>query len=115
MNSAHQIIGLIVMFFTLAQFGLGMSHHRIYKRSHQATIFGRIHLYLGPLVLILGAVNGFSGFSLASEGNANIWYGVVVGVITISLVAALFWANRRRSRANMQRCTSETELNEHAG
>lgn len=59
-------------------------------------MFGRVHLYLGPLVLILGAINGFLGFDFAGEDDDNIWYGVIVGVIFLALVMALFWARRRR-------------------
>jgi len=95
-NSAHQIIGLIVVLFALVQFTLGMFHHRLYKRHQRPTMFGRVHLYLGPFVLIIGAINGFLGFKFADEDNDNIWYGVIVGVVFVALVAALIWARRRR-------------------
>jgi CDP-diglyceride synthetase len=95
-NSAHQIIGLIVILFVLVQFSLGMLHHRLYKRSQQPTTFGRIHRYIGFPVLLFGAIDGFLGFDLADEDHANIWYGVIVGVMLLALAVALFWARRRR-------------------
>ncbi|KAK7187970.1 hypothetical protein DPSP01_003144 [Paraphaeosphaeria sporulosa] len=95
-NSAHQIIGLIVVLFALVQFTLGMRHHRVYVRSQRPTTFGRIHRYIGPPLLLLGAINGFLGFNLAGEDDDNIWYGVIVGVIIVALAGSLFWARRRR-------------------
>ncbi|KAF2469130.1 CBD9-like protein, partial [Lindgomyces ingoldianus] len=60
-NSAHQILGLFVVVFTIAQFTLGFIHHRIYKKHSRPTIMGKIHLYMGPFILLAGAINGFLG------------------------------------------------------
>ncbi|KAF2020748.1 iron reductase domain protein [Aaosphaeria arxii CBS 175.79] len=110
-NSAHQVIGIIVVVFTFVQLSIGVVHHRLYGRHGQSTALGRIHRYVGPLVLILGAVNGFLGFDFADDGGHNVWYGVIVGVVFVALVAALLWARRRRKvkDAVMERGDSEGE------
>lgn len=64
-NSAHQIIGMLMLVAVLAQWGLGSTNHRIFKRTQQGTIMGKIHRYLGPAVIFFGLVNGGLGFKLA--------------------------------------------------
>ncbi|KAG9568841.1 CBD9-like protein, partial [Aureobasidium melanogenum] len=56
-NTAHQIIGLIVFVGVAIQLILGTVHHVIYKRTRRSTKLGKIHLYLGPVVLVLGIIN----------------------------------------------------------
>lgn len=58
-RNPHQIIGLIVFIFVIAQFALGYFHHRTYKRTQQPTRLAPIHVWLGRLIVFLGILNGF--------------------------------------------------------
>ncbi len=64
-NSAHQVIGILLLIALFAQLGLGAYNHSIYKRTQQKTIFGKIHTYLGPISMLVGIINGYLGFRLA--------------------------------------------------
>ncbi|ORX97388.1 hypothetical protein BCR34DRAFT_166591 [Clohesyomyces aquaticus] len=99
-SSAHQILGLFIVLFTLAQFTLGFLHHRLYKKYQRPTLMGKIHLYAGPFILIVGAVNGFLGFNFSDASNHNIMYGIIVAVIFVLLAGSLFWARRRKAKKN---------------
>ncbi|KAF2737666.1 CBD9-like protein [Polyplosphaeria fusca] len=102
-TNPHQIIGLAALSLTIIQFSLGLAHHLVFRKHKRRTVMGRIHLFLGPVVLITGAVNGFFGFNF-SGGNHNLVYGIIVGVVFIILAISLLWAHRRKSkRANKPR------------
>ena len=66
-NSAHQIIGILILMALFTQLVLGILHHRIYKKEQRKTTMGRIHLYLGPAIIFFGLVNGGIGFSFAGS------------------------------------------------
>jgi hypothetical protein len=66
-NSAHQIIGILLLIAMLSQWPLGFLHHRIYKKEQRKTIMGKIHRYLGPVIIFFGVLNGGLGFQLAGE------------------------------------------------
>lgn len=57
-NSAHQLIGLIVVFFVLLQALLGFFQHRIFKAKQQHSIVGTVHRFLGVGVICIGIING---------------------------------------------------------
>ena len=64
-NSAHQVIGILLLLAFLSQFVLGFMHHRIYKREQRPTLLGKVHLYLGPGIIFFGLINGVIGFAFA--------------------------------------------------
>jgi hypothetical protein len=66
-NSAHQIIGILLLLAFFTQLGLGITHHRIYKKEQRKTLMGRIHLYLGPAIIFFGLVNGGIGFAFSGS------------------------------------------------
>ena len=66
-NSAHQIIGLIILAGLLMQLGLGLVHHTMYVRSNSPTPFGRVHSFLGPFIMVLGLINAGVGFDFAGK------------------------------------------------
>lgn len=55
----HQIIGVVVIGFCLAQFGIGFLHHAKFKKTQQGTKYGLIHVWMGRIVLFLGTLNAF--------------------------------------------------------
>nr|POE54145.1 hypothetical protein CFP56_73416 [Quercus suber] len=88
----HQIIGLLICAFLLIQLGLGLAHHLIFKKTEKPTILGKIHMFLGPAILLLAIVNGGLGFRLAGERERNIViYAVVVGVVTLVFLGFRTW------------------------
>lgn len=101
-NSAHQIIGILMLLAFFAQLGLGAYHHRIFKREQRKTIFGKIHLYLGPAIIFLGVINGFLGFDLAGSSShisnstrsvdTNIFTGARILAIPYAIIVLIFVA-----------------------
>lgn len=83
----HQIIGLLVCAFLLIQLGLGLAHHLIFKKTEKPTAIGKVHMFLGPAILILAIVNGGLGFRLAMDDSDDIIiYAVVVGVVALTFI-----------------------------
>jgi len=77
-NTAHQIIGFIVIAFLITQFVLGWLHHRAFKRTQKTTKMAPVHVWLGRLVIVLATVNAFvyvgSDLILMREGaNISQW------------------------------------------
>ncbi|KAI0855916.1 hypothetical protein F4860DRAFT_494746 [Xylaria cubensis] len=86
-NTAHQIIGIFVFIFVIAQLVLGYLHHRIYKKTQQTTKIAPIHVWLGRVVIPLGIANGFTGFPLALSPGYDF---ALLGVVAFVLPAFLF-------------------------
>ncbi|EKG13106.1 Cytochrome b561 eukaryote [Macrophomina phaseolina MS6] len=96
-NSAHQIIGLIVFALLFVQLGLGWFHHRVYLRSRSRTRMGNIHRYLGPVLLGAGLANGFIGFRFADASRSNLVYLLLV-VAMFAILLMGVWYKRRKDR-----------------
>ncbi|KAK5628982.1 hypothetical protein RRF57_004697 [Xylaria bambusicola] len=87
-NTPHQIIGILVFIFSIGQLVLGFLHHRAYKKTQQPTKMAPVHVWLGRLVILLGIVNGFTGFPLALSPIYDFaLLGVVLVVLPIFLLA----------------------------
>ncbi|KAI4105639.1 MAG: hypothetical protein L6R37_002627 [Teloschistes peruensis] len=97
-NSAHQLIGIVVVLLVLLQASLGSVHHRIFKTKQQPTIMGVIHRFLGPVLICVGIINGVLGFNLAVASHHNIGYAIIVLIVVIILFGAAFFQTRRRRR-----------------
>ncbi|KAF2404316.1 hypothetical protein EJ06DRAFT_546243 [Trichodelitschia bisporula] len=100
-NTAHQIIGLIVVFIVITQWVLGFLHHRTFVKTQRPTAMIKPHKWiLGPLVMLLGLVNGGLGFRLAVNPAFNLIYAplVIAMLILMSVALALkrVFGNRRR-------------------
>lgn len=55
----------------LLQLGLGILNHRIFQRTQRRTIMGKIHLFLGPALILLAVFNGGAGIKLAGKQPAS--------------------------------------------
>ena len=66
-TSGHQILGMLAIAGLIIQFGLGLVHHSIYARTKRPTPFGIIHMFLGPIIMMLGVINGGIGFHFAGK------------------------------------------------
>ena len=82
---------------TVLQFSLGLIHHLVWKRTQRPTIMGRIHLFIGPIVVFTGAANGFLGFRFASS-NHTLLYGIVVIAVFVGLVAVIYLAQSKKAK-----------------
>ncbi|TKA82550.1 hypothetical protein B0A55_02284 [Friedmanniomyces simplex] len=92
LTSTHQLLGLLLLAFILIQFGLGLTHHLLFKRykanrSHPpAAYLRKLHLILGPATIVLALVNGGLGLNLAGDTSARIPYTIVVAVLGIGFL-----------------------------
>ena len=68
-KSAHQAIGLIVIAGLCIEIGLGLVHHSVYVKNEKSTMFGKVHMFLGPSVMLLGLVNAGLGFDFAGKSS----------------------------------------------
>ncbi|KAK9801578.1 hypothetical protein SCARD494_00630 [Seiridium cardinale] len=77
-NDAHQVIGILLFIFVLAQFVLGFMHHRIYKKTQQPTKLAPVHVWMGRVIIPVGVINAFLGFRFAQSPQYN-W--VIAGLV----------------------------------
>ncbi|XWW93484.1 hypothetical protein V2A60_001417 [Cordyceps javanica] len=98
-NSAHQIIGLLVVAFLLGQFALGVMHHLEFRQTRAPTKYGRIHVWLGNGVLLLAVFN-MLGYFFAMNYAAAL--GLCITVMVLCLVA-LFLSIRQIRAAKKRR------------
>lgn len=57
----------------------------------QPTVLGKIHRIVGPVVLLIGFVNGFLGFRMTHDEHKIKWLGGVVGVVALATTGLLVW------------------------
>jgi hypothetical protein len=74
-----------------AQWATGFYHHLRFRKYRQSTVFGKVHLYVGPALVLGGIINGFTGFNFSSESHNNVYYGIVVAVVIVVVLALLGW------------------------
>lgn len=138
----HPIIGLMILGAALIQPFLGLIHHAIFKKRHVQwkadatkpkpgrTVLGRIHLWIGRILITFGIINGGLGIRLAAGSpfqthkttqNVYIAYGVLGGLMWLlyASVSTIF-AYRRTARlrqeklekSRMYKKTQDTESEE---
>lgn len=66
-SDPHQIIGIVLLVAVVVQLALGSVHHLIFKKKKRSTVLGKIHLVVGPLIILLAIVNGGLGLELARK------------------------------------------------
>jgi len=118
-NDPHPRLGLAILAIAFFQPIFGFVHHRIYKKRAQnvdagkptkapgRTPVGRVHLWVGRILIALGIINGGLGIRLASYSpfqtdatsqKASIAYGVVAGVMFILYLVFVIIFEVRRAR-----------------
>ncbi|EOA85284.1 uncharacterized protein SETTUDRAFT_20797 [Exserohilum turcica Et28A] len=90
-DDPHQVLGLIIFVLVFVQWGLGLVHHLRFRRYMQPTVLGKIHRIVGPVVLLIGFVNGFLGFRMTHDEHKIKWLGGVVGVVALATTGLLVW------------------------
>lgn len=96
--SAHQIIGILLWLALVAQLTMGILQHRVFKREQRKTILNKIHLYLGPAIILFGIVNGGIGLNFANESFVGLPYAVIVIAVAIGYSAIRTCVHFRRKR-----------------
>jgi undecaprenyl pyrophosphate phosphatase UppP len=78
-------------------------------------MYGRLHLYAGPTIVLGGIINGFNGFNFSGEPQKNVYYGAVVAVVIIVVLASLVWKRwSKNKQAKHNRIMDGDELNDDA-
>jgi hypothetical protein len=131
-SDPHPIVGLAILGVALFQPLWGIIHHKKFKRGLEAwkagrstqkpgrTGFGRLHLWIGRVLITLAMVNGGLGFRLASKspfppaksakiayavGAAIMWllYIIIVSVFEVRKVARRRGSGTREERYALKR------------
>ncbi|KAF2858979.1 iron reductase domain protein [Piedraia hortae CBS 480.64] len=95
-RSPHQVIGILVLIALFAQLGLGIIHHRIYKKQHRGTPMGRIHHFLGPSVIAIGIINVPVGFMFAGNARLSLPFFFFFLVVVLCFALLRFFVGRFR-------------------
>ena len=132
-NDTHTRLGLAVLALALFQPVFGTLHHRLFKRraadatagratkAPGRTSFGRIHIWLGRSLILMGTVNGGLGIRLAGKSplqssstttKAATAYGVVAGAMfaLYFILVVLFEIRRRRRAHSRTTAPQQTQL-----
>ncbi|KAF3047055.1 hypothetical protein E8E12_010844 [Didymella heteroderae] len=111
-SSGHQVFGLVLLALLFAQWAIGFYHHLRFRKYGRTTIFGKVHLYAGPALVVGGIINGFTGFNFSSEPHNNVYYGAAVAVVLVIVLALLGWKKWSNKRAKRDRTLSDEWLYE---
>lgn len=93
----------MLLLLLFAQWAIGFYHHLRYRKYKRPTIFGKLHVYAGPAIVLGGIINGFTGFNFSSESHNNVYYGAVVAVVLVVVLALLGWKRWSNKRAKRDR------------
>ncbi|KAF4988965.1 hypothetical protein FGRMN_9438 [Fusarium graminum] len=83
-DDPHQIVGFVVTGLLLGQFGLGIMHHAQYKKTQTPTRYGKIHLWVGRVILFIGTLNAFLGFTFALNRRFGMLLALLIFFICIT-------------------------------
>ncbi|MCJ1418914.1 hypothetical protein MMC32_005265 [Xylographa parallela] len=92
-NSAHQLIGILVILALFLQAWLGWHHHQVYKRIKRTTPYAPVHRFFGCFLILAGLANGAVGLDYA-KNNSRILVYLVISIILVGLVATWVLFNR---------------------
>ena len=103
LNSYHAIIGLVTVSALIFQAPLGLLHHRSYKSKGRRTLASYAHIWWGRALMVLGAINGAFGLTLAGNSRDGlIAYGTLAGVIYVGYFVVVLltgWGKRGTARS----------------
>ncbi|EHK45100.1 uncharacterized protein TrAtP1_003322 [Trichoderma atroviride] len=101
-HSLHQILGFITIFLMLNQVVLGVLHHLKWRKTQQATRFGKIHVWNGRIVMIFGAANGYIGFGYALDRKYALVVLGIVFLLVLCFLGYIIWAAKRNMPRRQQ-------------
>ncbi|RBR15818.1 uncharacterized protein FIESC28_07219 [Fusarium coffeatum] len=89
-DDPHQIVGFVVTGLLLGQFGLGVMHHTQYKKTQTPTRYGKIHLWVGRIILFLGTLNAFMGFTFALNRRFGMLLALLIIFICVTSLILIY-------------------------
>ncbi|KAK5047367.1 hypothetical protein LTR84_006890 [Exophiala bonariae] len=90
-ETPHILLGCIIVGLLIGvQPVLGILHHLFFRKNNRRGTFGWIHLLLGRIIMVLGLVNGATGFKLAHD-NKTVPYFAMLGVVCTVYIGVLLW------------------------
>lgn len=114
-SSGHQVFGLILLTLLLVQWAIGIYHHLSFRKHKKSTMYGKLHLYAGPTIVLGGIINGFTGFNFSGEPHNNVYYVAVVAVVITVVLSSLVWKRwSKNKQAKHNRIMDDDEPNEGA-
>lgn len=113
-SSGHQVFGIILLVLLFAQWAIGFFHHLRFRKYKMKTVFGNLHLYAGPILVLAGIINGFTGFNFSDESHNNVYYGAAIAVILVIVLALLLWKRWSKRQGGGERMSHDEELNSEA-
>jgi hypothetical protein len=101
LDSAHTVLGTIIIVLFIGQPILGFLHHRHFVRTNQRGIFSLLHIWYGRVLLLFGIITGGTGLQLAGAATPIIVaYVVVVLAFTVLYVICKVFVSRRKEMSN---------------
>jgi hypothetical protein len=73
-------------------------------------VFGKVHQYVGPVILLGGIINGFTCFNFSREPHNNAYYGAAVAVVLVIVLALLGWKRWSVKQAHGDSMSSDERL-----
>lgn len=99
------IIGIVVTILFLLEPIIGWLHHRHFLAKGTKNYKRQVHVWLGRLLLVLGATTGGTGLKLADNTTGGgIAYGIIAAIVVVIYIGVWFWSKRQQK--------AETEKNE---
>ncbi|KAI0016890.1 hypothetical protein F4780DRAFT_797051 [Xylariomycetidae sp. FL0641] len=96
LDTAHQVLGLVVAGALVAQACLGWKHHVDFVRIRRRTWISHSHLWLGRGVMAGGYVNLILGLLL--QGYSRAYIGVFTALVLLQATGLVFWVWRQGRR-----------------
>ncbi|EHK98364.1 hypothetical protein M7I_5838 [Glarea lozoyensis 74030] len=110
LDTAHAIIGIVVVIALLAQPITGLAHHILFKRYGRPNTATYPHVWWGRAVITLGIINGGLGLQLVDNTtDGKIAYAVVAAfmwLVWMTVVVIAFFKSSKRLEGE----TGETVL-----
>lgn len=98
LDTAHQIIGLIVFILVLAAWTLGLVGHRIFKKTGIPAMPIVIHRGMGPFAMVLGLSNVGLGFRLSGNTRHIVEFYILTLLMIIFVTGITFMVKKRKMR-----------------
>ncbi|RFU77312.1 integral membrane [Trichoderma arundinaceum] len=132
-HSLHQVLGFIIVLLMLVQMAVGILHHLKWRKTKQPTLFGKIHLWNGRIVMTVGAVNGYmyvtssfpcsvfiddplltcyrSGFGFALDRKYALIVLGIVFFLVLCILGYIIWGAKRKMPRRQQGASGFEGLN----
>ncbi|KAI9652299.1 MAG: hypothetical protein M1831_007085 [Alyxoria varia] len=111
MTQPHQVLGIIAVVLVTLQFSVGWAAHLLYKIKGIQSWVTKTHVAIGSITLLVGMINGVSGFSLAGNGTGAVAYGIVAASLYVLIAIFSYWS-RERKRKHLRRPRVISLMNE---